>query len=96
MVNLQFTCYSAVLASPIVSFENLATQANVGSPLQCNSGTFGLNPIHVDLFRPSISLSFSDSGSNSTNRCTETKKVSGPTASSVAPARKSAQIISMQ
>jgi hypothetical protein len=93
---MQFARYSTALASPIVPFLNLATKANVNIPLQCNSGTLGLYPIHVDLFRLSMSLSFSGSGSSSTNFLIETKKVSGSTLWSVAPARKSAQVISMQ
>ena len=53
--------------------------------MQLNSGAFGLNAIHADPFNPCISFSFSDSGRKSTNRRTETEKVSESTFSSVAP-----------
>jgi hypothetical protein len=96
MVNLQFAHSSTILASPIISFQDLATEPNVAITLQFDSREFWQKANHADSFRLLMSSSLTGSGRNSTSRRVESKKTAGFTSSNVAPARKSAQIISMQ
>jgi hypothetical protein len=96
MVNLQLGPSSTILASPIISFQDLATESSVGIWLQPNPPAFRLRTIHADSFRLLTNSSLSGPGRSSTSRRIETEKIAGLASSRVAPARKSAQIISMQ
>jgi hypothetical protein len=96
MVNLQFARASAILASPIVSFQDLATESNVAISLQPNPGAFWLKAIHADSFRLLTNSNLSGPGRRSTSLRIENERVAGLASSSLAPARKSAQIISRQ
>jgi hypothetical protein len=58
MVHLQFARSSTVLAPPIVSFHDLATEPNVVITSEPYSGVFRLSGIHADSFRLLINSSF--------------------------------------
>jgi hypothetical protein len=96
MVNLQFARSSTILASPIISFQHLTTELNVTITSQPDSRRFRLDAIHADSFKLLMNSSLSGPGRNSTSRRIESEKTAGFTSSNVAPARKSAQIISRQ
>jgi hypothetical protein len=58
MVHLQFARSSTILAPPIISFHDLATEPNVAITLQPDSRLFRLRAIHADSFRLLINSSF--------------------------------------
>ena len=77
MVNLQFASSSAILASPVISFQNLATEPSVVISRQSSPGAFRLKTVHADSFRLLMNSSLSGAGRSSTSRRIETDKIVG-------------------
>lgn len=77
MVNLEFARSSTILASPIISFQHLATQPNITITSQTDSRLLRLRAIHADSFRLLVNSSLWGSGRSSTSLRIETERAAG-------------------
>ena len=95
VMNLEILRRPAVLASPAVPLEDLLSKFLVSFPIQSKAGPFLTQGSHEAFCSPSRKLTFIGPGSMSNIRFIESSTASR-LLSSLAPARKSAQIISKQ
>ena len=86
----------ARLASPAVSLQNFPAELAIGFGIKPQAGPLGSDPRHSIACRFSRSCLISGFGRPRTIRVNEGKRASRCPVSALAPARKSAQIISRQ
>jgi len=97
MMNFQVGPRAAGLTAPTIASEHLLAKVLVGFGLESQPRLLQSNAVHDALGRiDSRNVCFCSSGSNPKNLFIEKSRVSGSPLSRLAPARKSAQIISRQ
>jgi hypothetical protein len=87
---------SAVLTSPSIPLKNLLAEKFVGIRIETNTRSFGPDICHDAFRNVSVNFNFCGSGNSEYSRSNASSAPSDCSASSIAPARKSAQIISRQ
>jgi hypothetical protein len=97
MMDFQVRQRAARLTPPGIATQDLLPQLLVRSRIQPQAGRIGVNRAHDAVsLRPSRNACRCSSGRNLKNLVIENNSIPGSPLSSVAPARKSAQIISKQ
>jgi hypothetical protein len=97
VVDLKVLLAAAVLASPLIALEDFEAQPVVSFGFEFDAGSLGTNWHHEPtLSTCSRKACRCERGRNLKTRATDCSNRSGLPLSSVAPARKSAQIISRQ
>ena len=96
VVNLKIESRSAVLAAPTVALEYLAPQLLIGSWAEFQPWPLGMRLIHELACTCSKISAFCGSGRNPMSRLSEKRRALESPFSRLAPAMKSAQIISKQ
>src|SRR6266550_3185892 len=97
MMNLKISKAAAGLTSPSIPVQHFSTELLVGFGRKPPAGMFGSDRIHEARWEIcDRKACFCSPGRNLKNRAMECSKISGLPLSRLAPARKSAQIISKQ
>src|SRR5437667_12871855 len=97
MMNLKIRKAAAGLTSPSIPLQDFSTELLVGFGRKPQAGMFASDRIHAaSLEICDKNACFCSPGRNLKNRAMECSKMSGLPVSRLAPARKSAQIISKQ
>src|ERR1035441_8806917 len=96
VMNFQSNDGPTALAAPLVALQHRLTQPAIGFWVKTQSWAFRFRQDHVALCRPSRNCSRCGEGRSLKRRSMERSNALGSPFSRVAPARKSAQIISRQ